>query len=60
MNHSRRSPPPLQPTTATKTVSALHRVLRRIAESEVVRAMAAVLAVAAVVILAGLAWLFRH
>jgi len=43
--------------THAKPGSALLRVARRFAQTEVVRAMAAVIAVAAVVVMAGLAWL---
>jgi hypothetical protein len=60
-----RRPPPSRlrrPATETHTKSEtahqLLRVARRYAETEAGRAIAAVIAVAAVVILAGLAWLW--
>ena len=60
----RRFPPPglQRPATGTPTrtgsAHALLRAARRFAETETARAISAVLAVAAVVILAGLAWLW--
>jgi hypothetical protein len=57
---ARRLPPPglRRPTTATKPESALLRVARRYAETEAVRVIAAGFAVAAVVVLTVLGWLW--
>jgi hypothetical protein len=58
MTARRVLPRGLHPATPAKPDSALLRVARRYAETEAVRAVAAAFAVAAVVILAGLAWLW--
>ena len=58
-----RLPPRLQrlltkARTKTESADGLLRIARRYADTEVVRAIGAVLAVVVVVILAGLAWLW--